>query len=191
MTNIPIGSKKRTVEGLEVFDEGIDFLKLDTLSSRIKYSGKKAGDFIVRYALTSVPSRLPMVQNGLESFLQTFDNHLEQSAATVGATVVEHTWGLVERTSAHGFYNTPELADFGINDYLLAARVMILPGTRVSFQHGVLYSQLEERLQKTRSEQLSTQGWTSDAVRAVQFTVQRQQGDMSLYLHDIEPRIIG
>lgn len=184
---------KQTYEGcsLDVFTECLDDIAEERLSYRIQY-GASVGDVITRYTTTWAPVETEVATHGVDHFVASVDANLQSVAAAIGAQVVPHTWGLIKRTSACRYYE-PSLECFGIKDYLLGAKVAVIPGRPMScvYDEGC-YDQIAAKLKAAGSEFLAENGWTIlDITRPENYTTHSINTYASLTLHDIEPRVLS
>lgn len=183
------GVQKYAGCSLEIFEDvDIDELMLGTIPGRIQAHGLQPGDYFIRHAIFDLPPTVSKPFDTIDSTIESVDRHFTFLANAIGATVIEHDWGLMRRSSERrGYY--PELERFGIEEYLLAARVPVLAGRPVLFSVDPYSYPLQKNLTQASETYVQNEGWTTDADWLNQFTVHTQNGTSKLVLHDIEPRI--
>lgn len=183
------GVLKYTGCSLEVFDADIDELASGSIPERMRYNGLKVGDFIVRRAVCDINRNARIPTNSLDDFLKAVDEHFTVLAGSINATVVAYTWGLVKRTPSRKHYS-PDLEEpFGIADYVLGAKTLILPGRKLNILVDPGFGKLQKKLHDASSGYVVAHGFTTDADYPEQFTTFTQQGITTLVLHDIDPKI--
>ena len=164
---------------------------LSKLSDRIIFNNIKVSEYIVRHTVTDIPFDKPMGPTTVDEFIEKIDENFAYLAHAIGATVVDHTWGLIRRLPARRYYYPDLEGSFGIEDYLLGARVQVLGGRALNRDLDSIYTSVQNRLDNASKDFLTTNGWTTDAAYGRQFTVQYQNSAPQLVLHDIEPRVKG
>ncbi len=184
---------------LDVF-EGVDSAELDyakeaSLSGLIKVAKEQGSvQYIRRTIIGRTVTASSISGKGLDHYLGKVDEAFASAAKSIGATVIEHQWGLVPRKSAYrGNYCPSHLENFGIKDYLLAAKVPIVSGVSMLNLDPQHYSKVFVKLAHAKDKFVQEHGWVAyDAYTPTQFTLlPKADGNAQIMLHDIDPLTIN
>jgi hypothetical protein len=180
------------LNSIDVVD--VDPIEFYKESNRKRFRDAKINDAVLRTVVVSLPQKdsttwKKLVANGLEGFLADADSHMAQVAATIGATVVEHTWLLLPQSPGMVYPDVIHTA-FGVSrTFRLGAQVRVLNERKafsVEYLNREDYFATQQQLQQTGLDHLREFGWwIPDVTAPHQYTRHSNE----VILHDIEPRV--